>query len=184
MGLPSWISWIGERRGNRVGPPDATDFRTFRGIGLVLLACAAAITLFYLVNFDVAAYTVFRGELRTGRGVVTLVEATGWYEPGTRRVRRDARTEIVAVTYSFVDHRGVARVGVSFRPNARPTVGTQVTVEYPVDQPDTSRIRGYRTARYASMPGALGLLAGVGVVFLAVGILGGRRRSRGAGRGS
>ena len=175
MRLPKRISWIGERRGNRVGPLDASDFRAFRVIGLVILAVCGAITLYYLVNFDVSAYTVFRGELRAARGTVTLVKPTGWHEPGTTLARRDARTEIVAVSYTFADHSGVAHTGVSYRPNAGVTAGSAVTVEYPETQPERSRIRGYRSARYASMPPALGLLAAVGAVFLAVGVIGGRR---------
>lgn len=181
MGLRS-LRWIGQRRGNRTGPLDRSDFRWFRGLGWFLLAAAALILLFYAANFDFAAYTLFRGELRSARGTVTLVSATGWHEPGTPRVRRDARTEIVAVTYSFVDSGGTARTGVSYRPNVRLTAESQVTVEYPVGRPEVSRIRGYRTAKFSSMPWALGLMGGAGGLLLAVGLIGercaGRRSDR------
>jgi hypothetical protein len=173
MGLRS-LRWIGERRGNRVGPLDRSDFRWFRGLGWFLLVAAALILLFYAANFDFAAYTLFRGELRSARGAVTLVRPTGWYEPGTRRVRRDAGTEIVEVAYSFVDSSGTTRSGVSYRPNVRLTAESQVTVEYPAGRPEVSRIRGYRTAMYDSMPWALGLMGGAGAVLLGVGLFGGR----------
>jgi hypothetical protein len=181
MGLRS-LRWIGQRRGNRVAPLDRSDFRWFRGLGSFLLVVSALILLFYAANFDFAAYTLFRGGLRTARGTVTLVSATGWYEPGTRRVRRDARTEIVAVSYSFVDSSGTTRTGVSYRPNVRLTMDSQVTIEYPVGRPEVSRIRGYRTAKYDSLPWALGLMGGAGALLLAVGLIGegryGRRSER------
>ena len=71
--ISSRLRWIGERRGNRVGPVDASDLRAFRAIGLVLLVVAAVVTAVYAVDFDVAAYTTFRGELKTAQGRVTVV---------------------------------------------------------------------------------------------------------------
>ncbi len=177
------FAWIGQRRGNRVGPVDRSDLNAFRVIGVILILVALGVTVYYGLNFDYAAYTTFRGDLRTARGTVVAVEPTGSYEPGvtrgfSRRNRRDENTRIVAVSYAFVDASKVERHGVSYRPNAQAKVGADVTIEHPVGRPDVSRIRGYRTAKFDTLPIALPILAAVGVVLLGVGLfwrVGGRR---------
>lgn len=176
----SRFRWIGERRGNRVGPIDRSDLRAFRAIGIVLLLVAMVVTAIFGINFDVAAYTTFRGELRTARGTVTDVQSTGWHEPGTNPRHRGEQSEIVAVSYEYTDPAGVKRAGVSYGPGSRLTPGTQVTIEYPVGQQDISRIRGYRCARFDRIPAALWILVGTGVVLLAVGMLHPLRRRRSA----
>lgn len=179
----SRFAWIGQRRGNRVGPIDRSDLNAFRVIGVILMLVALGATVYYGLNFDYAAYTTFRGELRTARGTVTAVEPTASYEPGasdgrSKRARRDETARIVAVSYTFVDADKVERHGVSYRPNAQLKVGAAVTVEHPVGRPDVSRIRGYRTAKFDTLPIALPILAAVGVGLLGVGLfwrVGGRR---------
>lgn len=177
------FAWIGQRRGNRVGPIDRSDLKAFRVIGTILLLVALGVTVYYALDFDFAAYTTFRSELRTARGTVVAVEATDRYEPGVMRVgtkhaRRDETTQIDAVRYTFVDANKVERSGVSYRPNAQAKVGAAVTIEHPVGRPEVSRIRGYRTALYDSVPYPLGIMAGAGATLLAVGMfwrVGGRR---------
>lgn len=177
------LGWIARRRGNRVGPIDESDLAAFRVIGVILLVVAIGVTTYYAVDFDFAAYTTFRGELRTARGTVTAVEPTDRYEPGvmkvgTKHARRDETTQIIAVHYTFVDADRVQRRGVSYRPNAQAKVGASVTIEYPVGRPEVSRIRGYRTATYDNMPFPLLFLGLAGAVLLAVGLfwrVGGRR---------
>jgi hypothetical protein len=176
----SRFRWIGQRRGNRVGPVDASDLRAVRVIGIVMLVVAAVVTVAYAVDFDYAAYTTFRGELRTAQGTVTAVEPTDTHEPGTPWRQRDERSRIVAVRYAFTAPAGTERAGVSYRPGARPTPGARVTVEYPVGRPEVSRIRGYRSAKIDRLPLALYILTGTGAVLLAVGLLyplNGRRRT-------
>jgi hypothetical protein len=178
--ISSRLRWIGERRGNRVGPVDASDLRAVRVVGIVMLVVAAVVTAVYAVDFDYEAYTTFRGELKSAQGRVTAVEPTDTYEPGTRWARRDERARIVAVRYTFTAPDGTERVGVSYRPGSRLTVGTRVTVEYPVGRPEVSRIRGYRSAKIDRLPLALYILAGTGAVLLAVGLffpLDGRQRT-------
>jgi len=172
----SSFAWIARRRGNRVGPIDRSDLKAFRVIGAILLLVSLGVTVYYGLNFDYPAYTTYRGELRTARGTVTAVEPTDRYEPGVMRVgsksaRRDETTQIVAVRYTFVDANNVERQGVSYRPNAQAQVGAAMTIEYPVGRPEISRIRGYRTALYDTVPFALPIMAGAGIVFLAVGML-------------
>ena len=140
-------------------------------------------TVYYGLAFDFAAYTTFRGELRTARGTVVAVEPTEHYEPGVMRVgtkhaRRDETTQIVAVHYIFVDASKVERRGVSYRPHAQAKVGAAVTIEHLVGRPEVSRIRGYLTAMYDTVPVALPIMAGAGIVLLGVGLFWrvGRRR--------
>ena len=179
----SRFAWIGQRRGNRVGPLDRSDLKAFRVIGTIWLLVALGVTVYYALDFDFAAYTTFRGELRTARGTVVAVEPTDRYEPGVMRVgtkhaRRDETTQIDAVHYTFVDANKVERSGVSYRPNAQAKVGAAVTIEHPIGRPEVSRIRGYRTAMYDSVPFPLAIMAGAGAVLLAVGLfwrVGGRR---------
>lgn len=168
--IGSRLRWIGERRGNRVGPVDASDLRACRAIGVVLLLVSLAVAVYIGIDFDYAAYTTFRGELRTARGTVTAVGPTDTYEPGVRsaRSRRDERSRIVAVRYTFVGPDRVERTGVSYRPDSRLTVGAQVTIEYPAGRPEVSRIRGYRTATFDRPPAALYILAGAGGALVAV----------------
>jgi hypothetical protein len=104
------------------------------------------------------------------------VESTGSYEPGTKRSRRDERSEIDAVRYTFVDANRVERQGISYRPNVRLKGGDAVTVEHPVGRPEVSRIRGFRGAKYDSIPVALAIMGAVGVVLLVVGVVGRNRR--------
>jgi hypothetical protein len=129
------------------------------------------VTAFYALNFDFAAYTTFRGELRTARGSVTAVDPTDTYEPGTKWSRRNERTQIVAVRYTYIDLHKVERHGISYRPNAQVKVGAAVTIEHPVGRPEVSGIRGYRTAPIDAIPVALPIMAGVGIVLLAVSVL-------------
>ena len=180
----SSFAWIARRRGNRVGPIDHSDLKAFRAIGVILLLVALGATVYYGLDFDYAAYTTFRGELKTARGTVTAVEPTDRYEPGVMRVgtkhaRRDETTQIVAVHYTFVDANKVERRGVSYLPASRLQVGASVTIQHPVGRPEVSRIRGYRTAMYDTVPIALPIFAGAGLVLLMVGLfwrVGGRRR--------
>ncbi len=148
----------------------------------MLLLVAAIVTGLYAVDLDVAAYTTFRGELVTAEGTVTAVEPTDTYEPGTRWSRRDEHTRIVAVRYSFTDPARSEQTGVSYLPDSRLANGTRVTIEYPVGQPDVSRIRGYRSAKLDRLPLALGILAGTDVALLLVGLLWRTDRDRGAQR--
>jgi hypothetical protein len=180
----SRFGWIGQRRGNRVGPIDRSDLAAFRVIGTILLVVCVAVTAYYGMDFDYAAYTTFRGELRTARGAVTAVEPTDRYEPGVMRVgtkhaRRDETTQIVAVHYIFVDSSKVERRGVSYLPASKLKVGANVTIEHPVGRPEVSRIRGYRTAKYDRLSIGVPIMAGAGAVLLAVGLfwrIGGRWR--------
>lgn len=170
----SGLRWIGERRGNRVGPLNRSDLAAFRAIGAILLAVAVAVTVYYGLQFDYAAYTAFRGDLRSSRGSVVAVEPTGSYEPVTRpsasrSIERDERDRIVAVQYRFVGPDRVERHGVSYRPDARLRVGDEVTIQYPAGRPDQSRIRGYRGAKFDTVPLGLPILAGAGGVLLLVG---------------
>jgi hypothetical protein len=171
MSSSSRYASILQHRGHRVGPVEAADLRAFRAIGAVLLLVAAIVTGFYAVDLDVAAYTTFEGELVTTHGTVTTVEPTDTYEPGTRWSRRDEHTRIVAVRYVFTDPTRTEQTGVSYLPDSRLANGTQVTIEYPVGQPDVSRIRGYRSAKLDRLPPALSILAGTGVALLLVGLL-------------
>ena len=155
---------------DRARPFDGSDRRAFRAIGLVLLLVSLLVTLAYAANFDVAAYTTFRADLATVQGTVTAVEPTDWYEPGTKWSRRDDRTRIVAVRYTFADPTGVQRQGVSYLPGARTSEGTRVTIEYPTERPEVSRIRGYRSAEIDRLPPALYIMAGAGLVLLMVGL--------------
>ena len=181
----SSFAWIARRRGNRVGPIDRSDLKAFRVIGTILLLVALGVTVYYGLDFDYAAYTTFRGDLKTTRGTVTAVEPTDRYEPGVMRVgtkhaRRDETTQIDAVHYTFVDANKIERRGVSYRPNAQAKVGSTVTIEHPAGRPEVSRIRGYRTAKYDSVPFALPIMAGAGAVLLGVGLfwrVGGRHRA-------
>lgn len=171
----SRFAWIGQRRGNRVGPIDESDLAAFRVIGAILLVVCLAATAYYALDFDYAAYTTFRGELRTARGVVVAVKPADRYEPGVMRVgtkhaRRDETTQIIAVHYAFVDPGQVERQGASYLPASKLKAGATVTIEYPVGRPEVSRIRGYRTAMYDSVPFPLGILAGAGAVLLGVGL--------------
>ena len=168
-------AWIGRRRGNRVGPIDRSDLAAFRVIGIIILAVATVVTAIYAVDFDYAAYTTFRGELRTVRGTVLAVEPTGSYEPETRMRatsssyrRRDERPQIDAVRYSFVSPDRIERQGTSYRPESRLQAGAAVTIEHPAGHPEVSRIRGYRSAKFDTLPLALPIMAGVGIVLLAV----------------
>ena len=97
---------------------------------------------------------------------------------GTKHARRDETTQIDAVRYSFADANKVEHQGVSYRPNVRAKVGSTVTIEHPAGRPEVSRIRGYRTAKYDSVPIALPIMAGTGAVLLSVGLCWrvGRRR--------
>lgn len=179
------FSWIARRRGNRVGPIDQSDLAAFRVIGTIRLLVVLGATVYYGLEFDYASYTTFRGDLRTARGTVVAVEPTDRYEPGvsdglSKRARRDETTRIVAVRYTFVDANKVERRGMSYRPSAQAKVGASATIEHPVGRPEVSRIRGYRTAKYDTVPIALPIMAGAGVVFLGVGMfwrVGGRRRT-------
>ena len=72
----SRFAWIGQRRGNRVGPIDESDLAAFRVLGVILLVAALAVTIYYSLDFDFAAYTTFRGQLQTARGTVVAVEPT------------------------------------------------------------------------------------------------------------
>jgi len=164
------FAWVGQRRGNRRGPIDRSDLKAFRVIGAILVTVALVVTAVYGLDFDYAAYTSFRGDLMTARGTVVAVAPTGSHEPGTKQARRDVRTEVVAVSYVFVDANRVERRGVSYRPDARAKVGSPVTIEYPVGRPEVSRIRGYRAAKYDSVPIGLPILGATGVVLLAVGL--------------
>jgi hypothetical protein len=171
------LSWIGRRRGNRVGPVDASDRAAFRVIGIILLAVTAAVAAYYALDFDFAAYTTFRGPLSTARGTVIAAEPTGTHEPGTKWRLRDERTEIVAVRYRFTDPAGVERVGVSYRPGSLLKPGAAVTVQYPTGRPEVSRIRGYRAAKLDHVPIGLPIVGGVGLVLMAVGVSGSRSRA-------
>jgi hypothetical protein len=178
-------AWIGQRRGNRRGPIDRSDLAAFRAIGVILLAVAVTVTGYFGWDFDYAAYTTFRGELRTARGVVVAVEPTGAYEPQTRitasrNTRYADRDEIIAVRYSFVGPDKVERLGVSYRPESRLAVGASVTIEHPGGRPEVSRIRAYRTAKFDSLPIALPIVAGARGVLLGVGLF---WRVGGEGRG-
>jgi hypothetical protein len=166
----SW-AWIVRRRGNRVGPLDASDLAAFRAIGAILIVVSLVVGGYYALNFDFGAFTSFRRPLQTARGTVTAVERTGSHEPGTKWSRRDDRTEIVAVQYSYVDQDRVERRGTSYETRVRLKPGDPVTVEHPVGQPEVARIRGFRTAKYDTMPWALGIIAGVGLALVGFGVL-------------
>jgi hypothetical protein len=184
----SSFAWIARRRGNRVGPIDRSDLAAFRVIGVILSLVSLAATIYYGLDFDYASYTTFRGELRTVRGTVVAVEPTDRYEPGVMRIgsksaRRDETTQIVAVHYTFIDANKIEHRGVSYRPNAPAKIGSEVTIQHPVGRPDVSRIRGYRSAAYDTVPVALPIMAGAGVVLFGVGLfwrVGGRRYWQGA----
>ena len=179
----SRFAWIGQRRGNRVGPIDRSDLKAFRVIGVILILVALGATACYGLDFDYAAYTTFRGELRTARGSVIAVEPTDRYEPGVMRVgtkhaRRDETTQIVAVHYTFVDANTVERRGVSYRPNAQAKVGGSVAMSTRQQPggvaerrlPDREiRLRARSRSR---SPGAGAVLLGVGLFWR----VGGRRR--------
>ena len=75
-----------------------------------------------------------------------------------------------------MDASRTERQGVSYRPNVRLKVGDAVTVEHPAGRPEVSRIRGFRTQKYDSMPVALAIMAAVGAVLLVVGVVGRTRR--------
>ncbi len=171
--------WIWTRRGNKVGPVPKAERASYVGLGWLLIGLSAFLTLWFAIDLDVAAYTEFRGQLATARGRVVAVEPTGTHEPGIRRGSRSDLNEIVAVRYTFIDADRIERGGVSYRPGARPAVGATVTVEYPVGRPEVSRLRGYRTAKYASVPWGVFVPAVMGVVVMACGygLIGGRGRS-------
>lgn len=183
----SRFAWIGQRRGNRVGPIDESDLAAFRVIGVILLVVAVAVTAYYALDFDFAAYTTFRGELRTAQGTVVAVEPTDSFEPGVMRTgskyaRRDETTQIVAVSYTFVDANKVERHGISYLPASRLKVGSYVAIEHPVGRPEVSRIRGYRTAKYDQLPIGLTIMAGAGLVLVGVGLFWPVSVRRGRGR--
>src|SRR5687768_1618688 len=95
--------WIWTKRGNKVGPVPESERGSYVGLGWLLIGLSAFLTLWFAIDLDIAAYTEFRGELATARGLVVSVEPTGTHEPGLRRGSRGDLNEIVAVRYTFAD---------------------------------------------------------------------------------
>lgn len=147
--------------------------RDARFLGFFLIGLSAVMLLPFLVAFDYAEYASFQGRLATARGTVERVEPTFSFDAGlwgrrSGRGRPNENERIMAVSYSFTGPDGVHRSGISYRRNAHPELGAQVTVEYPPGHPETSRIRGYRSARYDSVPLPVGFPALLGLVFLGI----------------
>jgi len=100
----------------------------------------------FVPNADLSQWTTFRGPLQTARGTVTAIEKTGFAEDG-REHKLSHGPPIYRYRYEF-DTGGQTFRGASYHTGEMQDVTVAaagaVTVEFPQDQPQHSRIQGMR----------------------------------------
>jgi hypothetical protein len=141
------------------------------------LAGFAMIFMWFFIGFgDLTDSYSFSGDLETARGTVTDSRSTGF------SVNDET---VIAYQYRFVGPDGSERTGISFRTGRMLEPGTDVTVEFPADDPWQSRIEGMSRAPFGTEGPAGFILAlvilgpmGAGVVLIAIGGSRGMRANR------
>jgi hypothetical protein len=124
----------------------------FFGFGMIFFWIFACET-------DIAALWQFRGELQTAPGIVTQCDESGFEV-------NDAR--VYTHRYQF-EHGGHSYQGVSYARGRNQSEGSQVTVEFPADRPQRSRIEGMDTAIMPVWALAIALFPIVGMAVLGYG---------------
>ncbi len=110
----------------------------------------------------------FLGELETARGVVTSVETLN-IEVNDRTVRK--------IGYKFTV-AAVKRDGVSYSTTDNHSVGGKTTIEYPLGDPDRSRIKGGTSSPLPIWGIFVVIFPLVGMIFFTIGFRRGRRVCR------
>jgi len=122
----------------------------FLGFGLIFVWVFTA-------NMNLKGWLALRGELENTQGVITKIER----HTASRGKHRGTRTYYQHY-YSFKGPDGVEYTGFSNQDFSR-KVGEKVTILYPKDMPDVSKISGMR----ASVIGPMGLIP---VIFPVIGL--------------
>jgi hypothetical protein len=120
---------------------------------------------------DVTSWYYFRGPLAETTGTITHIEHSGITEGGSEH---SDGPPVHAYHYTFIAEGGIKYDGVSYS-TARPTgKGEKVRIEYPVNKPHISRIKGMRRSP-TGLFGALPVIFPIAGIFL---IIPGARKGR------
>ena len=140
----------------------------FFGFGLVFVWA-------FTVNADLTGWFRFRGQLHTVKGNVLYSEKTKFSEGGSDD---SEGTPVYAIHYTFTAPDGAEYKGLSYNTSRRLKEGQTVTIEYPRDNPKTSRIKGMRR-KPVGLFGLLPLIFPViGLLFITGGIKKGVKANR------
>jgi hypothetical protein len=128
--------------------------------GCIFLGFGMIFVWAFTLNADLTSWYHFRGRLETAQGTVLHSEQTSFSVGGSEHSKG---TPIYANHYSFVGPGNVEYEGVSYKKGRALKKGGKVTVEYPPDQPERSRINGMRRS-------PMGLFGLMPIIFPLVGL--------------
>ncbi len=135
-------------------------------------------TIVFAGTADTASIFKFRGKLEQVEGIVVSSERSGYSEGGSRRKHGTGRsrrgTPIYRHDYTF-QINGTAYQGVSYSKGGALESGQKIQVEFPQDQPTTSRIKGMRTAPFGTWVLLLSIFPLAGLALAVTGLFLGRK---------
>lgn len=135
-------------------------------IGWMVCGIGGIMAGIFIPMSDLGALFTFRGELVQVPGQIVSVRSTS----ATENKRR-----IWSLSYEFVDADGTPRSGRSYAKHIPPVPGRRVTIEYPKGRPSVSRIQGARTRPFHPAVAFTAIPVLVGLPFIVLGFLRGRR---------
>lgn len=147
-------------------------------IGWVVFGVGWIFTWIFAGNADLSGLH-YLGEVEQARGTIVAREKTSATEGGSDTSDGDP---IYRHDFEFVGPGGQERSGSSYSIQAR-DVGSEVTIEFPADAPEVSRIQGMRSALFPPWVLLVLLFPGVGLLLIGNGLRRGWRASRLLARG-
>jgi hypothetical protein len=141
----------------------------FVGFGLIFV-------WIFTLRADVTSWYYFRGPLAETTGTVTRTEHSGFTE-GDGSDHGDG-LPIYAYYYTFIAEDGLRYDGVSYSTVRPRDEGEKVGIEYPLDKPDISRIKGMQRSPVGLLGAMSAIFPIIGIFFIIPGIRKARRAIR------
>ena len=126
----------------------------------------------FIGDADLTSWYLFRGQTETAQGIVTAVEKTNATEGGDKHGH--GGTPIYAYSYHFT-YSQTEHQGVSYRVGMAAQAGATVTVEFPKNHPDISRIQNMRRNVFGPSVMFVLLFPLIGLIFIIINLTRGRK---------
>jgi len=146
-----------------------------RRLGWVFFGFGIFLAINLAGHADLTSWYLFRGKIETVPGIVTTVKNTRFTEGGNGgRYSHGGGTPVCAYAYHF-NYNQTEYQGVSYDTGMSKKTGATVTVEFPVNRPDISRIQTMRRGAFGPGIAFVLIFPLVGLIFITINLIVGHK---------